>query len=220
MILLLLYIVEQGPAVLAAGAGQVFYIFFYLSSLSNVLSFGRWLNMIEILWFQLLNLNGSCHLLPRTSSLSTGYRLEGLSLPRNSATINWLARHDLIVDWAIKLPTQTKFLHGLCHQNKLYLRQITKVHLFNNVWFDIRNLLFCLGCLHLSPLIFSFKKFWKENKDFISSSLSCSKWATAWENLFLPYANNKGADQSAHSRSLLSVFVIRYLDSIIPIHTC
>ena len=36
-------------------------------------------------------------------------RLEHLSLPRNSATINWLARHDLIVDWAVKLPhKQTK----------------------------------------------------------------------------------------------------------------
>ena len=30
-------------------------------------------------------------------------RLEGLSLPKNSTTINWPARHDLIVDWAIKL---------------------------------------------------------------------------------------------------------------------
>ena len=30
-------------------------------------------------------------------------RLEGLSLPRNSATINWPARHDLVVDWAVKL---------------------------------------------------------------------------------------------------------------------
>ena len=29
-------------------------------------------------------------------------RLEGLSLPRNSATINWPARHDLVVDWAVK----------------------------------------------------------------------------------------------------------------------
>ena len=36
-----------------------------------------------------------------------------------------------------------------------------------------------------------------------------------WENLFLPYAN-KDADQFAHSRSLISAFVIRYLDSIIP----
>ena len=30
-------------------------------------------------------------------------RLEGLSLPRNSATINWPAWHDLVVDWAVKL---------------------------------------------------------------------------------------------------------------------
>ena len=42
----------QGPAVLAAGAGWVVYIFFFifhLSSISNVLSFGRRLNMTEIL---------------------------------------------------------------------------------------------------------------------------------------------------------------------------
>ena len=73
-ILLLLHIVGQGSAVLAAGAGRVGYIFyiFYLSSLSNVLSFGRWLNMTEILWFGLLNPNSSCQLLPRMSSLSTG----------------------------------------------------------------------------------------------------------------------------------------------------
>ena len=74
-VLLLLHIVGQGPAVLAAGAGRVgffFFFFFHLSSLSNVLSFGRRLNMIEILWFRLLNPNGSCQLLPRTSSLSTG----------------------------------------------------------------------------------------------------------------------------------------------------
>ena len=50
-VLLLLYIVGQGPAVLAAGAGRVGYIFyiFHLSSLSNVLSFGRQLNMTKIL---------------------------------------------------------------------------------------------------------------------------------------------------------------------------
>ena len=73
-VLLLLHIVGQGPAVLAAGAGQVGYIFyiFHLSFLSNVLSFGRRLNMTEILWFRLLNPKGSCQLLPRTSSFSTG----------------------------------------------------------------------------------------------------------------------------------------------------
>ena len=46
--------------------------------------------------------------------------------------------------------------------------------------------------------------------------LQC-KWATSWEKLFLPYANNKGADQPAHPRSLISAFVIRYLDSIISL---
>ena len=33
------------------------------------------------------------------------------------------------------------------------------------------------------------------------------------ENLFLQYANNKGADQPAHSRSLISAFVVCCLDS-------
>ena len=32
-----------------------------------------------------------------------------------------------------------------------------------------------------------------------------------------PYANNKGADQPAHPRSLISTFIVRYLDSIVPI---
>ena len=34
---------------------------------------------------------------------------------------------------------------------------------------------------------------------------------------FLPYANNKGADQPAHPRSLISTFVVCCLDSIIPL---
>ena len=33
----------------------------------------------------------------------------------------------------------------------------------------------------------------------------------------MPYANNKGANQPAHSRSLISTFVVRCLDSIICI---
>ena len=70
-VLLLLHAVGQGSAVLAAGAGRVGYIF-HLSSLSNVLSFGRLLDMTEILWFRLLKPNGSCQLLPRMSSLSIG----------------------------------------------------------------------------------------------------------------------------------------------------
>ena len=42
-------------------------------------------------------------------------------------------------------------------------------------------------------------------------------WSTSRENLFMPYANNKGADQPAHLRSLISAFVVCFLDSIIPL---
>ena len=35
--------------------------------------------------------------------------------------------------------------------------------------------------------------------------------------MFMPYANNKGADQPVHPRSLISAFVIRCLDRIIPL---
>ena len=48
------------------------------------------------------------------------------------------------------------------------------------------------------------------------------KWATPWENLFLPFANNKGAgqpvhlrSQPVHLRSLISAFVVRCLDSLL-----
>ena len=42
-------------------------------------------------------------------------------------------------------------------------------------------------------------------------------WASSWENLFLPYANNKGADQPAHPHSLISTFVVRCLLSLVSI---
>ena len=37
------------------------------------------------------------------------------------------------------------------------------------------------------------------------------------KNLFMLYANNKGTDQPAHPCSLISTFVVRCLDSIIPL---
>ena len=33
----------------------------------------------------------------------------------------------------------------------------------------------------------------------------------------MPYAKNKGADQLAHPRSLISTFVVHCLDSVIPL---
>ena len=43
-----------------------------------------------------------------------------------------------------------------------------------------------------------------------------SNWATSRENLFMPYVNNKGADQPAHPCSLISAFIVRCLGSITP----
>ena len=37
------------------------------------------------------------------------------------------------------------------------------------------------------------------------------------QRLFMPYANNKGADQAAHPCSLISTIVVRCLDSIISL---
>ena len=47
--------------------------------------------------------------------------------------------------------------------------------------------------------------------------LHYTKKAISLENLFMPYANNKDTDQPAHPRSLISVFVIRCLDCIMPL---
>ena len=48
-------------------------------------------------------------------------------------------------------------------------------------------------------------------------AINLNIWATSWENLLLPCANNKGADQPAHPCSLISTFVVCYLDNIILI---
>ena len=47
--------------------------------------------------------------------------------------------------------------------------------------------------------------------------VSAKNWATSSENLLMPYANNKGADQPAHPRSLISIFVVHCLDCIISL---
>ena len=41
----------------------------------------------------------------------------------------------------------------------------------------------------------------------LGTQVSYHMWATSGENLFMPYVNNKGADQPAHPRSLISAFV-------------
>ena len=83
-VLLLLHIVGQGVAVLATGAGWVGYIFFFhLSSISNVLSFGRRLTRTDC--YTPMVVVRYCRGRPRLVLVN---HLEGLSLPRNSTTIN------------------------------------------------------------------------------------------------------------------------------------
>ena len=52
---------------------------------------------------------------------------------------------------------------------------------------------------------------------YLVKSNSLSGMSHVIRKLVLPYANNNGADQPAHPRSLISAFVIRCLDSIIPL---
>ena len=56
---------------------------------------------------------------------------------------------------------------------------------------------------------------WSDKK--ITSHL---KWATAYESLLMPYANNKDTNQPANLRSLISAFVVRCLDSTISLVFC
>ena len=43
------------------------------------------------------------------------------------------------------------------------------------------------------------------------------KWAGRVKTCFMSYSNNKDADQPAHPRSLISAFVIPYLDSVMSL---
>ena len=62
---------------------------------------------------------------------------------------------------------------------------------------------------------YNLQKEWEVLK-YVHECCICN-WATPWDNLFMPYANNKGADQPAHPCSLISTFVVRYLDSMISL---
>ena len=52
-------------------------------------------------------------------------------------------------------------------------------------------------------------------------TLGQNNWATMRENMTIGFANNKGADQPAHPRGLISTFVISSFESIISkLATC
>ena len=63
---------------------------------------------------------------------------------------------------------------------------------------------------------------WEELKNHISEfgkSLSHTFEPGHEKMCLMSYANNKGADQPAHPRSLISAFVVRCLDSIISLES-
>ena len=57
----------------------------------------------------------------------------------------------------------------------------------------------------------------KKDRNEMSHATTKGQMSHVMRNLFMPYANNKGADQPAHPRSLISAFVVRCLDSTIPL---
>ena len=66
-------------------------------------------------------------------------------------------------------------------------------------------------------VFFDFKLLLRLMTKFVTRSVLTSHEPSHEKTCFLPYTNNKGTDQPAHPHSLISTFVVRYLDSIIPI---
>ena len=58
--------------------------------------------------------------------------LEGLSLPRNSTTINWPARHDLVVDWAVKSQHKQIIIITIIIQQMI--KMLMQRHKMGNTW--------------------------------------------------------------------------------------
>ena len=84
----------------------------------------------------------------------------------------------------------------------------------NNLWFVMRKLKSL--CIILPWLAGVFMKLVSFGFGANKVKLSIIIWATSWENLFMTYANNKGADQPAHPQSDQRLY-FPCLDSIIPI---
>ena len=53
------------------------------------------------------------------------------------------------------------------------------------------------------------------NQEVLNLNQEYLNLASSRENLSSGFANNTGADQPAHPRSLISAFVVRYLESTI-----
>ena len=98
----------------------------------------------------------------------------------------------------------------LHHMGKFFIIQLTKTK------FKIWRVMFLKSILPQRNYGMDFRFSWLSAQ---CNAMNCRWmiWAMSWENLFMPYVNNKGADQPAHPRSLISTFVVRCLDSIISL---
>ena len=75
----------------------------------------------------------------------------------------------------------------------------------NWYWYDFRSIWnVCLYQYHfiLNKIVFCFWCFIRETSYKMSIQIQI-RWVTSWENLCLPYANNKGSDQPAQSEQRL-----------------
>ena len=65
--------------------------------------------------------------------------------------------------------------------------------------------------VHIIYSLIEYKFLWRLKAGLAHGTRKCFRCVASWQNLFIPYANNKGADQP------ISIFVIRSIDSIIHV---
>ena len=122
-----------------------------------------------------------------------------------------------------KLIRTSKFVHNIvCYSNgKISITKILHTMQTTNNTSQTTKMVSFVWWLRLTLLALAIVKL-KQLRclsiclDHISDVIAI-RGATSWENLFLPYANNKSAYQPVHPRSLISTFNIRCLDSSISI---
>ena len=131
----------------------------------------------------------------------------------------WVVKDPRFLHADSKVSDQTGWMPGL-----IWVFAGCNGHFVGFVMLQLKRVfIFSAGSLRLKgcPLISPTESIYKDATRTYNFSYFIKNiwmiWATSWENLFMPYANNKGADQPAHPRSLISAFVVRCLDSIIPL---
>ena len=88
-----------------------------------------------------------------------------------------------------------------------------KTDVLEKMWANIRNFGVLSQFWYYFTTLFAIENGWMAGGG--GGAFICeTKWSMSWENLYMIYANNKGADQPAHLRSLISAFIVHCLDNI------